>query len=257
MGVGTDPILILDGAEAHHAAVVLRVRPGEAATVLDGAGTEWGGTIHRVEKRRVELRLTERRQHPARPGSLHLAVALLKGRAWDMVLEKATELGATSIQPLAAERCVVRIPEVEADAKLAGWRATTIAAAKQCGTPWLPVIGRPRRPFEWLAGPEIQQRNPADEPLLVASLEPGTDTIRRAVIQSSPEGHPRAKRVTLVVGPEGDFTPAEYAEFRAVGAKPVSLGPLVLRADTAVIAGLAVLQAVLAEATAVVSSRAV
>ena len=149
-------VLHLTGAEAHHAASVLRVRAGEPAVVLDGQGAEYRGRIGDVGRHHVDVRVEERHLHPHRKAGVHLAVALLKGRSWDSVLEKATELGAFSIQPLAAQRCVVRIDPSDAEIKLAGWRATTVAATKQCGTPWLPALAtpksQPRGAPEWAKG---------------------------------------------------------------------------------------------------------
>ena len=234
-------LLRLQGAEAHHAAVVLRVRPGEAASVLDGVGSEFRGIVESVSKSAVQIRVRERIQHPARATELHLVVALLKGRAWDTVLEKATELGVTSIQPLAAERCVVRLSAPEALEKLAGWRATTISAAKQCGTPWLPRLGAPLTPAEWL-------RQKSDTGLqIIAALEANRGTIRQAVTHFAVTRGGPPEQVALIIGPEGDFTGAEYAAFRAAGVIPISLGPFVLRADTAVVAALAIAAAELSE----------
>lgn len=233
-----DTVLMLSGAEAHHAATVLRVRRGEPVIVLDGEGLELRGSVDHVEKNAVRLRVEERREHPVRRNQVRLAVALLKGRAWDLVLEKATELGAASIQPLSAERCVARVTSAEADAKLAGWRATTIAAAKQCGTPWLPRLLAPLSPDAWLRGPEATVT--AGNVCLVASLEPGAGTIRSVVARAALRSGAEGLGVTGIVGPEGDFTVAEYAAFARAGVEPVTLGPLVLRADTAAIALLAV-----------------
>ena len=229
--------LTLDGAEAHHAFAVLRVQPGDPVCVLDGHGQEVHGRVAHAGKRSVTVRVEERRRHPPRSTSVHVAIALLKGRAWDAVLEKATELGAASIQPLIAERCVARVSPDEAAAKLAGWRATTIAAAKQCGTPWLPVLHPPARVDAWAQ----TDMEPLRGPRLVAALETETVSIPAALSRCP------GPSVTVIVGPEGDFTPAEHALFRAAGVLPVTLGPLVLRADTAVLAAVAVASAVLRE----------
>ena len=237
--------LTLSEEESHHAANVLRVRAGELATVLDGLGTEYRGVIEHVAKRAVTVRVRERVQHSARPVELSLAIALLKGRAWDAVLEKATELGVTRIQPLEAERSIVRFKVGEAAMKLVGWRATTIAAAKQCGTPWLPHVLSPLPPEAWLRS--VGPAGSVPELLLVASLESGAGSIRTAVAEFAARRGRRPISAAVVVGPEGDFTAAEYAAFWRAGAVPFTLGPLVLRADTAVVAALAVAGAELSE----------
>ena len=234
-------LLRLTGSEAHHAAVVLRVRVGDRAMVLDGLGTELIGHFVEVGRRESVVAVDERRRHPERPFSVHLAVALLKGRAWDSILEKATELGAAGIQPLAAERSVVQIARDDVAAKLVGWRATTISAAKQCGTPWLPPLLEPQTPTAWMS--RRTPGSPATELLLVASLEAGTRSILGLLAGTRESLGRRPERVTVVIGPEGDFTPGEYQVFREGGAQAISLGSLVLRADTAVIAALAVVQA--------------
>ena len=231
-------VLTLSAEESHHAANVLRVRIGEAAIVLDGAGKELRGGIESITKRAVAIRVHERFCHPRRAVELHLAVALLKGPAWDVVMEKATELGAAVIQPLAAERSIPRIASKETSPKRAGWRATTIAAAKQCGTPWLPRLSNPLSPEAWLSS--WGHTGPRLDLLLVASLESGTRSIRAAMAEFFARHGRRPQSVAVVVGPEGDFTPAEYGKFREFGAMPFTLGPLVLRADTAVVAALAI-----------------
>ncbi len=231
--------MTLSGAEAHHAVAVLRVRTGEPITVLDGCGREFHGQVGHVGKHSVTLEISDRRERPVRSCEVHLAVALLKGRAWDAVLEKATELGAASIQPLSVDRCVARVTAEDVTSKIAGWRATTIAAAKQCGTPWLPTLSAPQRLEAWIQSGRQEGRT--TERRLVASLESEAVTIRSAL-----SGGPH-RRITVVIGPEGDFTPAEYGQLHSAGVVAVTLGSLILRADTAVIAALAVCAAELRE----------
>lgn len=215
----------LDEADSHHAARVLRLNPGDAVEVLDGAGTRLTCRLSAVGKRAVTAAVEARVTTPAEPFAVTLALALLKGRALDYAIQKATELGVRVIQPLAAERCVAHVAPGDLSAKLAGWRATAAEACKQCGNPWLPEIRAPIPVVELprTAGPGT---------LLVASLEPGGRRVADALA-----GRPAA--VTICLGPEGDFTPAEYAALRAAGALPVTLGPHVLRADTAAITALA------------------
>lgn len=215
----------LDEADSHHAARVLRLNPGDVVEVLDGAGTRLACRLTGVGKRAVTAAVETRLTGPAEPFAVTLALALLKGRALDYAIQKATELGVRVIQPLAAERCVAHVAPADLSAKLAGWRATAAEACKQCGNPWLPEFRAPIPVVELprTAGPGT---------LLVASLEPGG---RR--VADSLAGRPAA--VTICLGPEGDFTPAEYAALRAAGALPVTLGPHVLRADTAAITALA------------------
>lgn len=215
----------LDEADSHHAARVLRLNAGEVVEVLDGAGTRLRCRLMAVGRKAVTAAVEARQAGPAEPFAVTLALALLKGRAMDYAIQKATELGARVIRPFAAERCVAHVASGEAAAKLAGWRATAVEACKQCGNPWLPEFRAPVPVAEL-------PRMAGGGTLLVASLEPGRRRIADALA-----GRPAA--VTVCLGPEGDFTPGEYAALRSAGAVAVSLGPHVLRADTAAIAALA------------------
>ena len=215
----------LDEADSHHAARVLRLQTGDAIEGLDGAGARLRCRLAEVGRRAVSAAVETRGFAPSEPFAVTLALALLKGRAMDYAIQKATELGARVIQPVAAERCIAHVAPGEAAAKLAGWRATAIEACKQCGNPWLPEFRAPVPVAEL-------PRAAGGGALLVASLEPARVRIAEALVG-------RATAVTVCLGPEGDFTPAEYADLRAAGAQPVTLGPHILRADTAAIAALA------------------
>lgn len=233
-------LVSLDEADSRHAARVLRLQAGDEVEVLDGAGGRLRCRIATLGRKAVTAAVEARGFAPAEPFAVTLALALLKGRAMDYAIQKATELGARAIQPVAAERCVAHVAPEEAAAKLAGWRATAVEACKQCGNPWLPELRAPVPPGEL-------PRMAGGGALLVASLEPARRRIADALAA-------RPAAVTLCIGPEGDFTPAEYALLRDAGAQPVTLGPHVLRADTAALAALALaldaLRAVAARGTA-------
>jgi 16S rRNA (uracil1498-N3)-methyltransferase len=156
---------------------------------------------------------------------------LIKGKAMDFLVQKATELGMACLSPLVTERAVVRVTSEEAESRVADWIRTAVEACKQCGNPWLPSMEPPSTLSAFLG------RRGAGL-LLVASLRGDARPVR-AVLggESAP-----VDGVTLVLGPEGDFAPDEEEALRAAGAQPISLGPLVLRAETAAIAGLAVIQ---------------
>lgn len=220
----------LSASESHHAARVLRLAPGDAVELLDGAGRVYAGRLATVEKRAATVTVVAQRSVPA-PPAVVLAPALLKGKAMDWLVQKATELGAAALHPLSLERCVAQVTAEEAAGKVEDWTATAREACKQCGNPWLPRIHAPQTLAQFLAA------RPAGV-LIVASLGPGVRG-PRALIEATP-GPVRA--AILVLGPEGDFTADEEAALRAAGALPMTLGPLVLRAETAALAGLAVLQ---------------
>ncbi len=230
-GEGRGGRVTLDERESHHAARVLRIEPGEEVELLDGAGGRLRGRVARVGKRAVEVDVLGREPVPELPRVI-LVPALIKGRGMDFLVQKATELGATEIWPTMTTRTVVHVAPGEAEGKVGGWRETAMEACKQCGNPWLPRLAPPRT-----LGAVLKEL-PADGVRLVASLEPGA----RWPDEILEGAGPASEGVLLFTGPEGDFTADEYALLRAAGVVPMTLGPLVLRAETAVLAALAVVQ---------------
>ncbi|MSR43703.1 MAG: 16S rRNA (uracil(1498)-N(3))-methyltransferase [Pedosphaera sp.] len=228
--------IILAEREAHHAAQVLRVRAGEHVAVLDGAGLECICEVREVSKRTVTLTVVERKIHSAPAARVTLVQALTKAKSFDTILQKATELGATRIVPLAVERSVAHVDTADAVDKVEKWRATAIEAMKQCGWPWLPQIEVPLTPKAFLARSEMQS-----ELTFLASLQPGARHPREHFQEFFREHQRRPASVAVWIGPEGDFTPAEVELALAAGSRPITLGPTVLRADTAAIYSLSVI----------------
>lgn len=224
----------LPEAEAHHAARVLRVRPGDPVQVLDGAGGVGEGTVASVGRRELLLHLDRRVCHPPPPCRIELIQAIAKGPAMEGVLHRAVELGCARLVPLLADRSVSR-PD-DAAAKQARWDTLAIEAAKQSGNVWRMCVERPVTPADWLA------RGVRPELLLIASLEPPVRSTRQALESHRLAHGRRPGSVGVLIGPEGDFTPAEYLAFRNAGAQPIGLGPHVLRVETAATAALAVVR---------------
>lgn len=221
--------LVLEEGEAHHAHDVLRLKPGDSATVLNGAGLELICQVQQVQRRGVILDVVDRKKHAPPPCLLTLFQAIPKGKAMDTIIQKATELSATRVVPMLTERCAVHLDASQAPAKTDKWRAVAIEAIKQCGAPWLPLVEVPRLLADCLA-----DLAPVELPL-VGSLE-STAKHPRHFFQDFAEQHQRPPRsVCVCVGPEGDFTPGELGALQSAGARPISLGPLVLRSDTAAI----------------------
>ncbi len=231
------PRVSLDVEESHHAAVVLRVKEGAAVSVLDGAGRRAAARVVAVAKKEVVLELSEVETVPLPSGRLALAVAVPKGSTIEWIIEKAVELGASELVPLLTERTIFRLPAAEREERARKWRRLALEACKQCGQPWLPVVYPPSTWAEALA------RHPAAEfdlPLL-ASLEEPECRLRDAA-EAFRQRHQRGPRSAIVlIGPEGDLTPGETRAALDAGFQPVSLGPLVLRVETAALAALAVL----------------
>jgi 16S rRNA (uracil1498-N3)-methyltransferase len=226
-GHGQAEALFLTGREAHHAVDVLRLRRGDTVRVLDGAGQERLCLVGAADRHRVSLSVLEKRSLPPPPCRVTLLQAIPKGRLFEAIVQKATELGAWRIVPLLSQRVVVRLDPQEAVRRAEKWQWAAIAAIKQCGAAWLPRVERPLTPAQFLA------RQEPCELSLLASLQPGSRHPREC-FRAFQAAHGRNPQTLCVwIGPEGDFTPEETEAIQAAGALPVSLGPLVLRTETA------------------------
>ncbi len=224
--------LALDPAETHHALDVLRMKSGDRATLFNGAGAEATVEFAKVEKGSVELRKIQVSKTPPLRCEITLGQAIPKGKNMDLIIEKATELGAATIAPLLSERTVVRADEGEALAKRDKWQRVAIEAAKQCGQNWLPRVATPLSPKAFFA-----MGNRYDL-MLIASLQPGAVPVKQAIGDHAPHA---LQKVLVLVGPEGDFTPAEINLAKNHGCQPITLGPIILRTETAAIYCLSVL----------------
>jgi 16S rRNA (uracil1498-N3)-methyltransferase len=230
-----ESVLELSREDSHHAAGVLRVRPGEPVIVLDGAGRELTGVIDRIHRGTVTVRVEARRLIPPPTCALTLIQGLVKAKAMDTILQKATELGATKIVPVRAARSVAHVTDDDADNKLTRWQATIVEAAKQCGAAWLPQIEAPVTLHDWLAG-----EDPFDL-VLLASLNSDAGHMHPVFDRYVNSRGAAPRKLGICIGPEGDFTSEETGALQERGAVPVSLGPLVLRAETAALAALAII----------------
>ena len=247
----------LDPGESHHLVAVNRCGRGDPVTVFDGHGREWITECTDASKGTAVLRVKSSRQAPPLPWEITLGQALPKGSTMDDIIRQATEVGARRIVPLLSERTQVHLDAGRQDKKLEKWRTTAVEAAKQCGNPWLPEITAIRKFDEFISmrGSPISPsstgvvvENDAHPPQakeydlkLVASLHGGATTLKKA-LGGYRAKHGRAPRQVLwLVGPEGDFSPAEMTEAITAGFQPVTLGPLVLRSDTAAIYALSIL----------------
>ena len=205
---------------------VLRLQPGAAITLFDGAGGEWAASVVQIGRSEVTVQLGT---HAAVDRELGLSVTLALGmpanERMDGVVEKATELGARVIQPLLCERSVLRLAGERAQKKVAHWQAVALAASEQSGRTRVLQVAPVLSLSEWLRVLPADDRTrwvlSFDDAKPLASLTP-----------------PRAGVVSLS-GPEGGLSPAEEALARDAGFAPVSLGARVLRADTAPLALLA------------------
>ncbi len=230
-------IVGLPEREAHHAASVLRIRPGERAVVLDGCGLVLEGEALAVTKRAMSLKVLKR-HHTRRPRwSVTVFPAVAKTKSMDWIIQKATELGVARIAPVQCAHCVPHSNEDAAEAKVEKWRAIAIESIKQCGSPWLPEINPPRNLSECL-------RELAPSHLsLVASLVPGAASVRETFGDHANSSNGPPRDVSIWIGPEGDFSTEELSALLTAGVRPVTLGPLVLRCETAVVCAVALVNA--------------
>lgn len=229
-------MLVLSEREAHHGLHVLRLRGGDRVTVLDGAGGVHACEVADARRHELRLKVVERKQIPPLPWRITLLQAIPKGKLFDTILQKATELGAHRIVPLLTERVVTQLDDDKAESKLEHWRAIVIEAIKQSGAAWLPEVTPPMTPAQFLA-----RGDQFDLPL-IGSLRAGARHPREW-FRAFAAGHGRAAQTLGAwVGPEGDFTPAELDAAEAAGARPITLGRLVLRCDTAAVSCLSVMQ---------------
>ncbi|MCX6967358.1 MAG: 16S rRNA (uracil(1498)-N(3))-methyltransferase [Verrucomicrobia bacterium] len=226
--------LLLDEDEAHHATDVLRMKAGDHATVFNGEGAQAEVEMLTLSKRAIELKVLHPSQSPPPACRITLGQAIPKGKNMDLIVQKATELGAATVVPLTTERTVVQFEARDAEKKREKWQAVAIEACKQCGQNWLPAVLPPQSLAAYF------QSQPAFDLLLIASLQP--DAVHpKTVLAEFRRDTGKPTSVLVLIGPEGDFTPAEIALAKAHGCRPITLGPIVLRTETAALYCLSVL----------------
>jgi 16S rRNA (uracil1498-N3)-methyltransferase len=227
--------LALDESEAHHCIDVLRLGVRARVVVFNGRGSEITAEITAIEKGAVHLKeLIAAKSEPLRC-AITLAQAIPKGKNMDLIIQKATELGVTRIVPLVSDRTVVQLEEGELAKKRGKWKQVAIEAAKQSGQDWLPEILEPITPKQFFS--EFDRY----ELPLVASLQNDARSFKKVLANFREQHGRRPTSALILIGPEGDFTPAETSRAISAGCIPVSLGPTVLRTETAAIYSLSVL----------------
>ncbi len=226
---------VLTGAEAHHARNVLRLQPGDKAVLFDGLGREVTAEITALDAREVTLRRLHESRTPPLRCRITLGQAIPKGKNMDLIVQKAVEIGAAEIAPLLSDRTIVRLDPAEAAQKQAKWQTIAIEAAKQCGQNWLPAVHPPRTLAAFFAG------RPRFDLQLIGSLQSDALHLRRLLADYTAAHADRPASVLMLIGPEGDFTPAELNLARTHGCQPITLGPIILRVETAAIYCLSVL----------------
>ncbi|MDH4450149.1 MAG: 16S rRNA (uracil(1498)-N(3))-methyltransferase [Rhodoferax sp.] len=227
----SDQTLELPPGAARHVQV-LRLQPGDSITLFDGqSADEFDATILRMGRSDVQVQVGQRHtvaREPARP--IHLAVGMPANDRMDWLVEKATELGVGSIQPLITERSVLKLSGERADKKVAHWQSVAVAACEQCGGNLVPQVQPVHTLAQWLKGPVAQ--SDANQRLLL-SLRGGSAALASFRAYAAP--------VWFLSGPEGGLSKHEEEAAMAAGFSPASLGLRVLRAETAALAALTLL----------------
>lgn len=228
--------LTVTGGDAYHLGRVMRARPGDHIVVADDAGRVGEYRLTGFTDSSVAMELVRRiEERTESPLELILAQCLPKGDKLELIIQKATELGADVIVPLTSDNCVVKYDGRKAQAKQERWQKTASEAGKQCGRGRLPRV-LPIRPLaEWLRS--AAQGDYGDMLMCMCYENEEQQGIKEFL-----QRHREAARVAVVIGPEGGFSLAEAALAKELGVAAVSLGTRILRAETAAISAAAIVQ---------------
>ena len=215
----------LSPEESHHAIDVLRLRAGDSAAVFDGKGTEARVRLTAAERECVAYQILSTAKTAQPTCRIRFGQAMIKPAGMELLVQKLTELGVSEIWPIASERCV---PKPGGEKRIhSRWETIALAACKQSGQNWLPSIHEAAPLETFLAAPD-----PAPPVArIIGSLQPEARPLPVILAEARAAGPLHA--VDILIGPEGDFTPAETGRARSAGFRPASLGPLVLRSETA------------------------
>ncbi|HEV3272592.1 MAG TPA: RsmE family RNA methyltransferase [Candidatus Methylacidiphilales bacterium] len=217
---------LLDAEQSHHCAQVMRQGVGDLFAVFDGHGTEAKARITEIARDQVKFQVLAKAVSPRPAHPVWLAQALTKAKSMDLIFQKATELGVSELAPLQSDHSVAHVEDEKAEARVEKWQKLTVEAAKQCGQNWLPVVHPPSAPKDFVTA------IPKGAVKLIASLQPEARPLKAALREHLP-GLKSGAPIIVMIGPEGDFTPAEIGQARSAGFIPVSLGKIILRAETA------------------------
>jgi 16S rRNA (uracil1498-N3)-methyltransferase len=228
------PAAVLNGAEARHISTVLRLSTGTVITLFDGSGSYFEALLTKISPARVEARILSITPYIVAPEdfspALHLGLGLLKGKKMDLIIQKTTELGITSLRPFRSQFCAAAEP---AAGRLSRWQKIALEACKQCNRPKPPELHEVAEYKDLLVAAGKEEHGLK----LIFWEEEGEKTLQDSL--ASLHG---AKSALILIGPEGGFSQDEVAAAVGAGYQPVTLGSRVLRAETAAITAAAILQ---------------
>ena len=228
---------MLSGSEARHAREVLRMKAGEKLVLFNGQGREITAEI--VDLSGAEIRLRKLHEAETQPLQCRIVLgqAIPKGKNMELIVQKAVEIGAAEIAPIISDRTIVQVDSESATQKQSKWRQIAIEAAKQSGQNWLPRVHTPRKLTELFS----MASQESFDLRLIGSLQPDARHLKKILADYWREHELRPRSVLMLIGPEGDFTPAELSLARRHGCQPITLGPIILRVETAAIYCLSIL----------------
>jgi 16S rRNA (uracil1498-N3)-methyltransferase len=225
----TGDTVALTAAAAQHVGLVLRMKVGEPLVLFPGNNYEYAAVITRMEKKQIQVSIGEATlSSKESPRQIHLAQAISKGERMELVIQKAVELGVTSITPLLTARCVVRLDADRMGKKKSQWESIAIAACEQSGRNMIPII------HETLSLSAYLKLNSAK---MCLTLSPMAKSSWRDLVFNQDD-------IAILIGPEGGLNENEIAEAERAGFQSISLGPRILRTETAAITALSLLQAI-------------
>lgn len=228
----TPPTISITGQVLTHVRDSLRMKAGDRLLVGDGAGRRYEAEVTTVTKAAVTAQILDcMLQPPSRQPSLMLAQALLKGEKMDWVIQKSTELGVASIVPLQTRHAVVQPRPDRVEAQTARWHRIALEAAQQSEQWTVPAVMGPQPVLRYVG------THSGSLCLMLTERREQSANLREITLPSSPSA-----RITLMVGPEGGWAPEELAEAEQAGVVPITLGPKILRAETASIIAIGILQ---------------
>ncbi len=225
-----DSSLVLDGSAARHLASALRMKAGQQITLFNGQGGEYAAELTEVGKNKVSVKIVEYRDIDRESAlKIHLAIGVSRGERMDLIVQKATELGAMEITPLFTERTEVKLNGERLEKKIRHWQQIAISACEQCQRNRVPRINSPATMDQWLS---LSDQNSGETLKFVLHHRSKTRLSEQPV----------ANNICLLVGPEGGLGEREIDAAIDHGFQPLALGPRVLRTETAPLAAISIIQ---------------